>query len=81
VRLHAVAPGRFTITLRGASRTTIARGTRTCSRAGDCAVTVRLTRRGRSLLRRARHTRATLELAFRPRSGAAVARRTAIRLG
>lgn len=75
------APPSAAPALRGASRATIARGTRSCSRAGLCTVTVRLTRRGRSLLRRARHPRVTLALAFKPRSGADVARRTAIRLG
>jgi hypothetical protein len=43
-------------------------------------VKVRLTRRGRSLLRHARRPRLKLELAFKPRSGPAVVRRATVRL-
>jgi hypothetical protein len=80
VRLHALAPGRFTLMLRSASGKTIARGACTCKRAGHCTLTAKLTRRGRSLLRRARRPRVTLELAFKPRSGRAIVRSTTVRL-
>jgi subtilisin family serine protease len=81
VRLHALEAGRFTLTLRSASGKTIARGSCACKRAGHCALTARLTRRGRSLLRHSRRPRVTLALAFKPRSGAAVVRRTTLTLG
>jgi subtilisin family serine protease len=81
VHLHALAAGRFTLTLRSASGKTIARGTRTCKRAGRCTLAVHLTRRGRSLLHHARRLRVTVELAFKPRSGPAIARRTTATLG
>jgi subtilisin family serine protease len=81
VRLHALEAGRFTLTLRSASGKTIARGSCACKRAGHCALTARLTRRGRSLLRHSRRPRVTLALTFRPRAGRPLARRTTVTLG
>jgi hypothetical protein len=81
VRLHALEAGRFTLELQGASGKTIARGSCTRKRAGRCALTAKLTRRGRSLLRHARRPRLTLALTFKPRAGRPLVRRTTVTLG
>jgi subtilisin family serine protease len=74
-RPAAPAAGRFTLTVKSASGRTLARGSCGRSSAGRCALTARLTRRGRRLLSRARRPKLTLQLAFKPRSEPAVVRR------
>jgi subtilisin family serine protease len=78
--LAAPAAGRLTLTLLSGGRK-IAAGSCTAARAGSCPVTARLNRRGRKLLRRARHPRVTFVLAFLPTSGPAVVHRAKARLG
>jgi subtilisin family serine protease len=87
--LYAPGPGRLTLQLVGPRGVTIAAGACSAGQAGYCPVTAKLTRRGRTLLRRARRallprsrrTRITLVLAFEPRSGRAIVRRTAVTIG
>ena len=78
-RLHAFSAGRFTLTVK-AGRRTIAKGARSASGPAVCSLTARLTRRGRALLRRSRHRRLTLALAFTPQNGHPLVSRTAVRL-
>jgi subtilisin family serine protease len=75
VRVTALAAGRFTLKLRTARGTTIARGACARRRAGICTVTARLTPRGRTVLRRARRMDVRVVLAFTPRPGRTVVRR------
>ncbi|HEY1277492.1 MAG TPA: S8 family peptidase [Thermoleophilaceae bacterium] len=78
--LRAPAAGRLALELQAKRGRTIAAGACTARRAGACPVTVRLNRRGRSLLRRARRLRVTLVLSFEPRSGPVAVRRRAVTL-
>jgi thermitase len=78
--LLAPAPGRLTLKLKRGGRT-MATGACAVSQAGRCPFDIRLTRRGRSMLRHARRLRITLVLAFAPRSGGRpVVRRTTVTL-
>lgn len=78
--LYADAPGHFTVKLTGRAGGTLAVGARSVARPGRWPVTVRLTRRGRRLLARARRPRVELRLTFAPRSGPRAVRRAALTL-
>ncbi len=80
-RLHALSPGRFTFEVRGAGGRLLAKGTRATGRPAICPVSARLTRAGRSALRRARRARLTLVLSFSPRAGRPLVRRLTVTVG
>jgi subtilisin family serine protease len=67
-RLLAPGPGRLTLKLKSRGGT-IAKGACSVQEAGRCPFDIRLTRRGRSVLRNARRLRVRLVLAFGPSSG------------
>jgi subtilisin family serine protease len=79
VTLRAPRAGRLAVTLRRGTAT-IATGSRRAPRAGRVRVNVRLTRRGRRILRRAHRLDATMTVRFQPRSGKPVSRSAAVRL-
>jgi subtilisin family serine protease len=78
-RLLVPGSGRLTVKLRSAGRT-IATGACSAARVDRRRLDIRLTRRGRALLHRARRLRVTVVLAFAPRSGAPIVRRATTRL-
>ena len=80
-RLHALAPGRFTLEVKSPGGRMIARGARSVNKPGIYSLTAQLTRAGRALLRRSARSRLTLALTFAPRGGHPVARRVSLRLG
>jgi hypothetical protein len=72
VRIAFTAPGAGTLSARlGKGRTVLASGSRRYTRAGKGTVTLKLSRKGKKALRRARKLTATLTLTFKPRSGSA----------
>ena len=78
-RLHAFGPGRFVLTVK--ARAAIARGTCATDRPALCSLKAPLTRRGRALVKSARRLRLTLVLAFHPRTGPTLRRKTAVSVG
>jgi hypothetical protein len=79
-RLHALAPGRFTLAVSTTDGRAIANGSRAADRPVICSLTARLTRRGLALLRTARRLRLTLALTFAPRDGRPIVQRVPVRL-
>jgi hypothetical protein len=73
VRIAFTAPGAGTLAARlSKGRTVLAAGSHRYARPGKGSVTLKLSRKGKKALRRARKLTATLTLTFRPRSGAAI---------
>ena len=72
VRVSFRAPGEGTLAARlSKRRTVLASGSHRYSRAGKGSVTLKLSRKGKRALRRARKLTATLTLAFTPPGGEA----------
>ena len=85
--VDALLAGRFFATLtstrRGAGiarRVVLAKGSRSVPAAGRYALKVKLTHRGRRLLRRAQRAKVTLAIAFRDISGRTTVRRKAVKM-
>jgi subtilisin family serine protease len=77
--VHAPGAGRLALVVKSGKRT-VASGSRTVKRAGTYAFRVRATKRGRALLRHSRHLQVTVELSFKPKTGAAVKQSAKLRL-
>jgi subtilisin family serine protease len=77
-RLHAVVPGRFVLVIKNTGGRTIAKGSRSADRPGVYALTARLMRGSRVVLRRAHKMRLAVVLTFAPRTGGPFVQRVTV---